>query len=254
MKLFVISDIHGFYDEMIEALDRAGFERDNPNHCLICCGDYFDRGEKPKEVMNYLHMLPRRVLIKGNHEELLMDCLDRGEFLIHDLQNGTYRTVEILGGENSFLTFSEKCAMIEPKIDLFFRQMVNYYETKNYIFVHCWIPLINEDNLPKYYVKDRKFRFNPNWRNATQKEWNEAMWGNPFELAKNFLPNKTIVFGHWHCSAGWAEKEGRSEFEEDAKFDIFHGNGFIGIDACTARTHKVNCLVIEDDLLYNIHD
>ena len=32
MKLFIISDIHGFYDEMIDSLKNAGFDKDNLNH------------------------------------------------------------------------------------------------------------------------------------------------------------------------------------------------------------------------------
>ena len=39
-KLFVISDIHSFYDEMIESLNNSGFDKDNSNHWLICLGDY----------------------------------------------------------------------------------------------------------------------------------------------------------------------------------------------------------------------
>ena len=29
MKFFVLSDIHSFYDEMISALNEAGYDRDN---------------------------------------------------------------------------------------------------------------------------------------------------------------------------------------------------------------------------------
>ena len=34
-KLFVVSDIHGFYDEMMNALDEAGFDPSNEEHWLI---------------------------------------------------------------------------------------------------------------------------------------------------------------------------------------------------------------------------
>jgi hypothetical protein len=39
MKYFVIADPHGFYDEMIKALDEAGFDKDNEDHWLVSCGD-----------------------------------------------------------------------------------------------------------------------------------------------------------------------------------------------------------------------
>lgn len=68
-------------------------------------------------------------------------------------------------------------------------------------------------------------------------------------IAKGLLPDKTIVFGHWHCSTGWAKSEGYVEFGENAKFDPYYGNGFISIDACTAYSGKCNAIVLEDDFL-----
>lgn len=38
-KFFVVSDVHGFYDEMIEALNKAGFDKNNKDHVFISCGD-----------------------------------------------------------------------------------------------------------------------------------------------------------------------------------------------------------------------
>ena len=43
-KFFCISDIHSFYEPMIEALNNAGFNPENPEHILVVCGDVFDRG------------------------------------------------------------------------------------------------------------------------------------------------------------------------------------------------------------------
>ena len=40
-KYFVTSDIHGFYDEFMASLDRAGFDIINPDHILVICGDIF---------------------------------------------------------------------------------------------------------------------------------------------------------------------------------------------------------------------
>ena len=59
------------------------------------------------------------------------------------------------------------------------------------------------------------------------------------------------MFGHWHCSAGWAKKEGRSEFGADAKWDIYKDDEqkIIGLDRCTAYTGQVNVLVLEDNFL-----
>lgn len=58
---------------------------------------------------------------------------------------------------------------------------------------------------------------------------------------------KTIVCGHWHTSYGHSKYEHKgTEFGEDADFSPYYGPGIIAIDACTAFSGKVNCLVIED--------
>ena len=248
-KFFVVSDIHGFYDEMKLALDEAGFDPNNEEHWIVTCGDHFDRGRQPAEVMRYLKNIPRTILVKGNHEQLLMDCIDRGYWHGYDMTNGTFQTICDLAP--SAETFDVACNTVYWKVKDLMDLMVDYFETKNYIFVHSWVPLISKDNLPAYYTRNRQFEFRDDWREASSKEWEDSRWGNPFELAEQGLnkTGKTIIFGHWHSSTGWAKAEGRSEFGEDAKFDPYYGDGFIAIDACTAHSGKVNVLVLEDDFL-----
>lgn len=248
-KFFVTSDIHSYYTELIAALNKAGFDEKNEEHWLIVCGDCFDRGPESSEVLKYLQNLPRKVLVKGNHEQLLVDCCERGWFMSHDVSNGTTRTIFNLGYGDEF---EDMCKYTLAKVRSFINDMVNYFETKNHIFVHSWIPTINKDGLPAHYTYGRAFEFNPNWRQTSQEEWDDAMWGNPFAMAeRGLLPDKTIVFGHWHSSTGWAKAEGRSEFGSDAKFEPYYGDGFISIDACTAHSGKCNVIVIEDEFMGN---
>jgi hypothetical protein len=81
------------------------------------------------------------------------------------------------------------------------------------------------------------------------------MWGNPFDRAQSGLneTDKTIVFGHWHCSAGHSiNSHGKlTEFGPDACWDIYHNKEqkIIGIDKCTAHTGEVNVLVLEDEFI-----
>jgi serine/threonine protein phosphatase 1 len=251
-KLFVLSDVHGYYDEMKAALDEAGFDENNPEHWLIGLGDYIDRGTQPTKVISYLHNLPRKVLIRGNHTKLFEDCCYRGEPWSHDYSNGTARTIWDIAYLPGYVEdFPEMCDYALKRTKAFRDSMVNYFETKNYIFVHSWVPVINEDGLPAHYTKGRRFSFNPDWRNASQKEYDDATWGNPFAMAAQGLnqTGKTIVFGHWATEHKWAEVEGRRDFDSDAKFDIYYGDGIIGIDGCTAYSGRVNVLVLEDEFI-----
>ena len=247
-KFFCISDVHGFYNEMITALNEAGFDPHNEEHWLVVCGDVWDRGMQPKKVMEYLYNLDKVRLITGNHELLFKECCERGYAKSHDYHNGTFETICKLG--NIWASFEEGCVDAENNTKSFLSTFVNYFETKNYIFVHSWIPVINEDGLPAYYTRDRKFSYNPDWRNANKKDWEAATWGNPFDMASRGLkPEKTVVFGHWATEHKWAEDEGREEFNENARFEPYFGDGIIGLDCTTALSHKVGVVVLEDEFM-----
>lgn len=241
-KFFVVSDIHSFFDEFKQAIDDAGFDPNNENHWLISCGDALDRGPKTQEVLDYLMNLDRCILIKGNHDQLIMDCINRGFALYHDHHNGTHRSIIDLAPNAA--TFEEACTEAYVKVKPFIDNMVNYFETKQFIFCHSFIAL-------KYNDYDEDFSiYDPDWRNAHNSAWKNAMWGNPYKLAeKGLLPDKTLVFGHYHTSWPRHEYNGEPEFGEGSDFSIYYGNGYIALDACCAYSHKINCLVLEDDFL-----
>lgn len=244
--LFACSDIHSAYTPWMEALNKAGFNKNNPRHKIVLCGDLFDRMDESLLAYDFvMDMLEKDKLIYilGNHESLLQDCIERGYPVRHDWSNGTAKSIIDLAphAEN----FYDACAVVHEKMKPLLKQAVNYFETKNYIFVHSWIALKCNDDLPVYYTNNRKFEFNLDWRHAHYSEWEQARWGNPFELAKQgFLPEKTVVFGHWHTYG-----QRPSDYEGEDLFDPIYGDGYIGIDATTALSGKVNVVVLDDEFL-----
>jgi predicted MPP superfamily phosphohydrolase len=95
-KYFVTSDIHSFMDELMVALDKKGFDKDNKDHILCICGDLLDRGDKTVELFEFIKGLQeqdRLIYVRGNHEDLLFDCMAeiyRGEVPgSHHFSNGT---------------------------------------------------------------------------------------------------------------------------------------------------------------------
>ena len=288
-KYFVVSDIHSHYNELVNALNEARFDIDNPNHILIVLGDIFDRGDQPLEVYKFLRGLPieRRVLVLGNHETLLLELVKRNAVTNTDLHNGTYKTLtcfskdpykvvtEWLNTSTEGLTYEEmrkKAQDIFEKAyyELFHNDIVKeivnwikspewvpYYELGKYIFVHAFIPLITTDE------KFQTVRYNPNWRtNSTPKELEEAKWMCPYRLYRAVLfeeeekKGKILVCGHWHTSDFYNEL--LYQYKPSKQLDIHNENpifknekypGLIGIDACTYLTKKVNVLVINEDEL-----
>ena len=94
--------------------------------------------------------------------------------------------------------------------------------------------------------RDKSYSYISSWREADREQWNQARWFNGMDAAQTADENKTIVCGHWHASYGHSKYEHKgSEFGEDADFSPYYGPGIIAIDACTAFSGKVNCLVIE---------
>ena len=247
MKIFAVSDIHGFTSILRESLTKAGFEINNPEHLLVVCGDLFDRGKEARQLIRYLRNIHNKILIRGNHEDLMYEMIDRGYPIQHDISNGTYNTAQQLGWDD--LIQEVDFRKVKSTFDVITKDMVDYFETKNYIFVHGWIPVTVKDNLPNYYTRNRDFEFNPEWR--TSNNWEMSRWLNGIDMnSRGFNePNKTIVCGHWHCSYGYHLWEGAEEFGEYAKWEPFRKEGIIAIDRCTAYTNEMNVLVLEDDLL-----
>lgn len=251
MKFFVISDIHSYYTPMITALNESGFDKTNPEHTLVVCGDSFDRGTQSIEVLEFLNSVERKVLIKGNHDDLLMELLNGRMPKPTDTHNGTTETIFQLGYNAGTTKFSDYCIEAYQKYTPLYNQMVNYFETENYIFVHSWIPTKEQP----YNVNNpdlTEMVFDENWRSADEERWKAARWVNPYIFALAGLkPDKTIVFGHWHTSWPRARLYGGYEYTDKADFSIFYGDGYIGIDAMTSYSGKVNVLVIEDTPIGN---
>lgn len=77
----VIGDIHGcdrLLSELISRLERLELP---PQH-VVCVGDYIDRGDESAAVLRRLHRLTLEAgvtCLLGNHEDMLIDFLDRPE-------------------------------------------------------------------------------------------------------------------------------------------------------------------------------
>lgn len=267
MKYYVVSDIHGFYTETVEALKKNGFFDDKEPHKLIVCGDMMDRGKEAVKMQEFMLDLLKKdelVFVRGNHEDLFMEFTnglsrtkDPNLFLFfnnHHLSNRTYDTAEQLCGyKEEFEAMDNVKLFIEqikqtPFYTTLVPAAVNYFETEHYVFVHGWIPVKQSypDGVNPIYEKHR------NWRKAGKSYWSDARWTNGMEAARKgiILRNKTIVCGHIRTSYGHSRIDGAcTEWGEDADFSPYYSKGIIALDACTVHSEKVNCLVINDEPL-----
>ncbi len=242
-KIFVVSDVHGYYTLLKNALDNAGFDPENPDHLLICCGDYFDRGVENLKVLKYFERLKNKVLLRGNHEEMLLEIFKTEKLGTHNLLNGTVETINEFFGKYAIdpvthkIDFSGQTRNLDRITD-FILETVDYFETEHYIFVHGWLPC--EKKKDSYSViKD--------WRSATEKQWSNSRWTKWVDAYLNCenMPEKILICGH--CPSFYGNSFNKKRKKEDAS--LFYGNSLIVVDAGTYTSNQVNVLVIEDNLI-----
>ena len=74
IKTYVMSDIHGCFDEFLAMLKQINFSVEDQ---LILAGDFVDRGNKSYEMLRWIENAPENVLfIKGNHEAEFAQCIE----------------------------------------------------------------------------------------------------------------------------------------------------------------------------------
>ena len=258
-QYYIVSDVHSFYTILKNTLEEKGFfERED--NVLVLLGDAFDRGSETTELGEFLlslHEQDRLIYIRGNHEDLLVRCLQqlaRGESPINiatslHVQNGTWDTLLALAGmsEAEAVSFPQELVrrvMNSRVYRVLLPTCIDYFETERFVFTHGYLPC-KESGDPLNII----YRYRKDWREADTTSWYRARWMNGVRVAvENNLkiPEKTVVCGHWHTSFFHSKYAGHgSEWGEDADFSPYHDErvGIIGIDACTAFSKKMNCLV-----------
>ena len=133
-RILIVGDIHGCLDMLKRLMDKVVWRPHKDR--LIFLGDYLDRGEDPKGVVDYILALSKCSLnvdcLMGNHEAMFLDYLsgrDKGLFLM----NGGWNTVEsYMAGKTD-----EDDSLVPPEHMAFFRSLKIYIELDDYYVVHA---------------------------------------------------------------------------------------------------------------------
>ncbi len=175
MTRYAIGDIHGCFQELRDLLTAIG-----PGHgdTVIFLGDYIDRGPDSKAVLDLLMNLPLRgiktICLKGNHEVLMLEALEKGDPVSLDvwLRNG--------GGE-TLASFGLDPLNPTPLPEPYWSWVVNLpvsYRSGSFLCVHAGLDLQSDDPLADQHAML--------WiRN----------WFNPEVMALRF-PGLRVLHGH----------------------------------------------------------
>ncbi len=128
-KIFVIGDIHGGLRALVQVLDRANVSADDT---LIFLGDYVDGWSESPAVIDFLIELSttqKCIFIRGNHDELLLQWLDKSkdntEWYNH-------------GGEATVIAYTKVSSTVKKRHVEFLKNLQNYYlDEQNRLFVHA---------------------------------------------------------------------------------------------------------------------
>lgn len=100
-KTFAIPDQHGRFDLLELALEEIE-QRAPEGGTVVFLGDYIDRGPASRQIIERLMAGPsdgwKWVCLKGNHEQMMVECL-HGPELSWWVANGGGATIASYGGE-----------------------------------------------------------------------------------------------------------------------------------------------------------
>jgi serine/threonine protein phosphatase 1 len=178
-KIFAIGDIHGCFDKLQRLI--LEIKADPANDTLVFIGDYIDRVDGGRDVVDYILKLKKTfqnvICLRGNHESMLLRFLDGVEDDIY-LANGGFATLKAYGISRSDTPKVRK-KKIPPDHLKFFKSLLPYYETDQFIFVHAGLIPGRELNEQSLY---------------------DMQWIRQTFIDSDDDFGKRVVFGHTHFS------------------------------------------------------
>jgi serine/threonine protein phosphatase 1 len=146
-RLIALGDIHGCIhalDTVLEAIQPTVEDR------IVILGDFIDTGRDTKSVIERLLQLQDEfnvIVIRGNHEEMLLAALEQPELRYHWEELGGLATL------HSYEFMADLEVIPAAHID-FIRNPRNYYETRSYIFTHAsYVPELPMRDQPEHTLR-----------------------------------------------------------------------------------------------------
>lgn len=168
-RIFFIGDIHGcsktFKKLVAEKIRLTKSDK------LYCVGDYIDRGNDSKGVIDFILKLRKKNYqihtLRGNHEQLLLDSENGDNSFRHWMKNGGNKTLE------SFKVNSIN--KLKPVYRDFFKQTKYFIQTKSFIVAHAGLNFKIENPLSDKY---------------------SMLWMRDFPVDKDYLGGRILIHGH----------------------------------------------------------
>jgi serine/threonine protein phosphatase 1 len=203
-KIFVIGDIHGCFDKLRTLMRKIPIDLKQDK--LIFIGDYIDRGSQSFKVLEYLINLKKRspdiIFLKGNHEAMLENYLSGVDRFTY-LRNGGQKTLDDYLNQKVHTGSSP----VPQDHMAFFKSLVIYHQTEDYIFVHAGLR-------KKIPLEEQKSE--------------DLLWIRNAFISTDYDFGKRVIFGHTPFQKPLVEKNK------------------IGIDTGAVFGNKLSCVRLPD--------
>lgn len=161
-RTFVVGDIHGCYDELIQLTDLMGLQADD---LLLSVGDIVDRGGKSREVYEYFRSRPNSKVLMGNHERKHLN----------GVLSYAQEIVRLQFGE-TYPAFLKWCATL-----------AYFHETPDAIIVHAAF----EHDAPLSTQREEVL-----CGSTAGERYLEKKYGNAPEWVNQYPGDKPLIYGH----------------------------------------------------------
>ncbi len=232
MKTFVIGDVHGRCAQLLSLLKMI--PREESSDTLVFLGDLIDRGPDGPGCVEHVLKLSRSnpehvTCLRGNHEQMLLDFIDR---------KGNIWITPVTGGERTFAQYAGQTLVIDTESDIdearrtienkiprehleFFRERPFYHEDEYAFYVHAGL--------------DHE-------KHPSETSPQLLLWSRDMNFYKNYR-GKPCVFGHTPTS--FLPLRGRV-----GRHGIYIFHSAIGIDTGYNHSSPLSCLSLPDFTLY----
>lgn len=210
MTIFVVPDIHGEYEKLLKLMDKIHKER-KPEDKIVFLGDYIDRGNKSKEVINYIFDLKSNdenvITLLGNHDDAFWQNIEEIERL--DIYNVEWfaryciETLESYGIDTAPLKSFElnQNEFYRNYFDKFIDDIKDFKTTEDY--KKFKILMVNCQN----YHKEGKYIFSHSggihWKPIEEQTLDQLLWSRDFQKRKDGFVH---VCGHTPTISGEVEE------------------------------------------------
>lgn len=231
MKTFVIGDIHGRRVQLERLCSML--PRDSARDTLVLLGDLVDRGEDAQGVVRSCLALADEspagvVVLRGNHEQMLLDFLDDESELWLQPGVGSRSTMESYGVSSSAIKACERTDADEASLEHLREEMRRRIPPAHLDFLRC-SRLFHEDDCA-IYVHAGLAR----GRHPRETSPEHLLWSRDADFFLHYT-GKPCVFGH--TPAPFLPLRGRV-----GRHGIYIFHSAIGIDSGYTHELPLSCL------------